>query len=118
MYYIQTLRNELSTTKAYSLTNYTEDDIVDKHVDFTAKQNILPDGDQLKVPTMHWIPKLHKNPYKQRFIANSSVCSTTKLSKLLTSGLTSIKNHVIKMNETIYERSGKNCFWSIKIQMK
>ena len=87
---------------------------MDKHVDFTAKQNILPDGDQRKVPTMHWIPKLHKNPYKQRFIANSSVCSTTKLSKLLTSGLTSIKNHVIKMNETIYERSGKNCFWSIK----
>ena len=52
--------------------------------------------------------------YKVRFIANSSSCTTTELSKLLTSCLTSIKNHVIKYCEKVYERSGKNLFWSIK----
>ena len=41
-------------------------------------------------------------------------CTTTKLSKLLTSCLTTIKNHVIKYCEKVYERSGKNLFWSIK----
>ena len=30
---------------------------------------------------MHWIPKLHKTPYKARFIAGSRTCITTKLSK-------------------------------------
>ena len=39
---------------------------------------------------------------------------TTELSKLLTSCLTIIKHHVIKYCEKVYERSGKNLFWSIK----
>ena len=32
----------------------------------------------------------------------------------LTSCLTAIKNHVIKYCTTVYERNGKNLFWSIK----
>ena len=55
-----------------------------------------------------------KIPYKARFIANSSSCTTTELSKLLTSCLTA----VIKYCEKVYERSGKNLFWSIKISGK
>ena len=35
-------------------------------------------------------------------------------SKLLTSCLTAVKNHVIRYCEEVYERSGKNLFWSIK----
>ena len=38
----------------------------------------------------------------------------TELSKLLTSCLTAVKKHVIKYCEKVYERSGKNLFWSIK----
>ena len=37
---------------------------------------------------MYWLPKLHKRPYKARFISNSSSCTTTELSKLLISCLT------------------------------
>ena len=51
---------------------------------------------------------------KHLFIANSSSCTTTELSKLLTSCLTAVKNHVIRYCEKVYERSGKNLFWSIK----
>ena len=63
-------------------------------------------------PTMYWLPKLHKRPYKASFIANSSSCTTTEISKLFTSCLTAIK--AIKYCETVYERSGKNMFWPIK----
>ena len=49
-----------------------------------------------------------------RFIANSSSCTTTELSKLLTSCLTVIKKHVIKYCDKVFERSGRNLFWSIK----
>ena len=52
--------------------------------------------------------------YKARFIANSSSCTTTELSKLLTSCLTAVKKHVIKYCKKVYERSGKNLFWYIK----
>ena len=53
-------------------------------------------------------------PYKARFIANSSACTTTELFILLTSCLTAIKKHVIKYCTTVYERNGKKIFWSIK----
>ena len=33
---------------------------------------------------------------------------------LLTSSLTAVKKHVIKYCEKVYERSGKNLFWSNK----
>ena len=62
---------------------------------------------------MYWLPKLHKRLYKARFIANSSSSTTTELSKLLTSCLTAVKNHVIRYCEKVYERSGKNLVWSI-----
>ena len=59
---------------------------------------------------MYWLPKLHKRSYKARFIENSS----SELSKVLTSCLAAVKNHVIRYCEKVYERSGKNLFWSIK----
>ena len=83
-----------------------------------AKFGLFVDEDHGKLPTLYWLPKLHKRPYKSRFIANSSACTTTELSILLTSCLTAIKNHVIKYCTTVYERNGKILFWSIKIQVK
>ena len=41
-----------------------------------------------------------------------------QLSKLLTSCLTAVKKHVIKYCEKVYERSGKNYFGLLKIQVK
>ena len=60
------------------------------------------------------LPKLHKNPYKSRFISNSSHCSTTILSKHITSALTAVKDHAIKYSETAFSNSKVNYFWSIK----
>ena len=69
---------------------------------------------QDRLPTLYWLPKLHKQPYKARFIANSSSCMTTVLSKLLTSCLTAVKKHWIRYYDTVYERDGINYFLSIK----
>ena len=80
-----------------------------------AKFGLFVDEDHSKLPTLYWLPKLHKQPYKSRFIANSIACNTTKLSILLTSCLTAIKNHVIKNCTTFFERNDKNLFWYIKI---
>ena len=78
-----------------------------------AKFGLCVGDDHSKLPTLSWLHKLHKRPYKSRFIANSSACTTTELSILLTSFLALIKNHVIKYCTTVYERNGKNLFWSI-----
>ena len=55
--------------------------------------------DQEKPPAFYLLAKLQKELYKTRFIANSSSYTTTELSKLLTSCLTTIENHLIKILE-------------------
>ena len=82
------------------------------HIDTLTKINVKID--KCELPTFYWLPKLHKNPFKSRFISNSSHCSTTILSKHITSALTAIKDHVIKYSETAFSNSNVNYFWSIK----
>ena len=67
-----------------------------------AKLGMFVDEDHSKLPPLYWLPKLHKRAFKSRFIANSSSCTTTEWSILLTSCLTAIKNLVIKYCSTVY----------------
>ena len=91
-----------------TLTYFDETSIVDSHrCHMAAKFGLLVDEDHCKLSTLYWLPKLNKRPYKSRFIAYSSVCTTTELSFLLTSYLTAIKNHVIKYCTTVDERNGQ-----------
>ena len=61
-----------------------------------------------------WIPKLHKTPYKERYIAGSSTCSTKKLSIHLTKIMSAVKEAQQKYCETVYSRSGINHMWILK----
>ena len=106
---MNTLKQELNGTKANEETSIDEKSVVNSHsneihnkfaVDLKERQDTLP--------TMYWLPKLHKIPYKARSIANSSSCTTTEISKLLTSCLTAVKAKVIKYCETVKGR-GKIC---------
>ena len=88
LYYINTLKQELGSTKTYERISTDESSIVNTHsIDITAKFAVSIKEKQDRLPTLYWLPKLHKRPYKARFIANSSSCTTTILSKLLTSCL-------------------------------
>ena len=84
------------------------------YIRFGVRFVVSVDEDQERFPTFYWLPKLHKQPYKSRFIANYSLCTTAELSKLVSSCLATIKNHVIENCEKVCERSGKNLFWPIK----
>ena len=63
---------------------------------------------------IYWIPKMHKNPYKHRFITGSTKCFTKPLSLLLKKLLTHIKQGLQKYCETAYSRSGVNQMWFLK----
>ena len=79
MYFINTLKRELVDTDAYKqLPSFSERVVVDGHCCHSALHlAVKAKEDQPKVPTLNWLPKLHNNPYKARFIANSSSCKTT-----------------------------------------
>ena len=115
LHYVYTLKQELDGTRAYLETDTDEISVVNANLnDLLVKFSVCVNECQDKLSTMYRLPKLHKRPHTARFIANSSSCTTTELSKLLTSCLTAIKSHVIRYCETVYETSNKNWFWSIK----
>ena len=115
LHYVNTLKQELDGTRAY-LETHTEMSVVNALLnDLPVKFSVCVNEGQDKLPTMYWLPKLHKRPNKARFIANSSSCTTIELSKLLTSCLTAIKSHVIRYCETVYETSNKIGFAQSKI---
>ena len=92
MHYIDTLKQELSGTKADEQTSEKEKSVINHHIFQNATRfGVSVDEDQERLPTFYWLPKLQKQPYRSRIIANSSSCTTTELSKLLTSCRTTIK---------------------------
>ena len=92
LYNINTLERELVDTNSYKKQpSLSERVIVDGHGCHTALNfSVKAKENQDRFPVLYWLPKLHKKPYKARFIANSSSCTTTELSKLLTSCLTAV----------------------------
>ena len=66
------------------------------------------------LPYLYWTPKLHKVPFKNHFIAGSSKCTTKDLSCLLTKVLTTVKDGLIRYNNTKASRNGVNSMWIVK----
>ena len=61
--YINTFKRELVETNAYKLQpSLSERAVVDGHDCHTALHfSVKPKENQDKVPTLYWLPKLHKN---------------------------------------------------------
>ena len=75
----------------------------------------IPSGKESEdLPYLYWIPKPHKTPYNERYIAGSSTCSTKELSIHLTNILSAVKEGQQKYCETVYSRSGINHMWILK----
>ena len=52
-----------------------EEKIVHEHISFLNKYNITLEANDELLPSLYWLPKLHKDLYKFRFIAASSHCT-------------------------------------------
>ena len=118
-YYVDILIEELGLhllpgNPTYNLKDFSASDVFDNHKSVLTSFGIQTTDEELDLPYIYWIPKMHKNPYKHRFIAGSSKCSTKPLSILLTKLLTHIKQGLQKYWETSYTRSGVNQMWILK----
>ena len=61
LHYINTLKQELSGTKAYKETSEEEKSVVNDHCNHLAlKFSVCVKDRQDRLPTMYWLPKLHK----------------------------------------------------------
>ena len=69
---------------------------------------------QLHIYSINLPPKLHKVPFKHRFIAGSSKYTTKDLSCLLTKVLTTVQDGLIRYCNTKASRNGVNSMWIVK----
>ena len=98
----------------YQPVNETEDDIINSHCQImTTEFNITVSNDNRCIPKIFWNPKLHKTPYKARFIAGASKCTTKQLSVYVNKALKVVRDYFSKYCSTLYKNSGVNCNWSI-----
>ena len=81
-------------------TNIAIDDsfetIAKSHNQFITSVGLEMSEEDQNLLNLYWTPKLHKSPYKHRFIAGFSKCTTKDLSCLLTKVLSTIKDGLVK----------------------
>lgn len=75
--------------------------------------NVQVEDKNLRLARIFWNPKLHKNPYKARFIAGARFCVTKQLNVQVNCCLKLLRKYFKKYCEAIYNNSGINMFWSI-----
>ena len=97
-----------------NLTVMSKDEILQNHHSVMLAFRISLPEEDTALPKLYWIPKLHKNPYKQRYIAGPAKCSTKPLSQILTRILTAVKKGLQKYCDTAYFRSGVNQISTLK----
>ena len=95
-----------------NLTAMSKDEILQNHRSVMLTFGISLPEEGIDLPKLYWIPKLHKNPYKQRYFA--AKWSAKPLSQILTRILTSVKQGLQKYCYTAYARSGVNQMWILK----
>ena len=111
MYYIDSFKHELVDTNVYKLQpSLSEWGVVDGHGCHTTLYfGVKVKENQDKVPMLYRLPKLHKNLRS---------CTTTELSKLLTSCLTAVKNMLSSTMKRYIRDPVKIYLGLLKIQVK
>ena len=108
------INNNTSGNTTYKPNSVDKDEILANHRSFMTSLNIPSGKESEELPYLYWIPKLHKTPCKERYIAGSSTCSTKELSIHLTKILSAVKEGQQKYCETVYSCSGINHMWILE----
>ena len=119
-YYVDVLLKELGleneASNTYKLiTNLSMLDVVKQHIqELNEMFGIKVTNDMQALPDIYWLPKLHKDPIKHRFIIASKLCTVKKLSKDITSIFKLAYEQVETYNNKARVFSGINAFWVIQ----
>ena len=92
----------------YNLTAMSKDEILQNHHSMMLTFGISLQEEDIDLPKLYWIPKLHKNSYKQRYIAGSAKCSNKPFSEILTRILAADREGLQKYCDRSYARNGVN----------
>ena len=113
-YHTDTLGKELgindinSNNPTYIPRGDSFETIVKSRKQFITSVGLEMSEEDQNLPDLYWTHKLHKSPYKHRFIAGSSKCTTKDLSCLFTKLLSTTKDGLMRYCNTKTSRNGVN----------
>ena len=110
---------QLIGNDVYSPCTVEESDVVKRHerVCVQMTKNSIADEDK-KLPVLHALPKMHKTPYKYRFIAGARNCSTRSVALVLQKSLKLLRDHVRNYCDVVCSRKGFCVFWSVESSLQ
>lgn len=98
----------------YKPTSETREELLTQHLALNKRYTKIRDDNESKLPIIYPIPKLHKNPYKFRFIAAAVTSSMKPTSILLDRILKHMKQHMENYTRRVLKTTGINAWYTIK----
>ena len=119
--YFQILKKELGFKNntvegndVYETTNFNEEDLIKKHKAILKDFGIKLTRTNNYIPNLYWTAKLHKTPYKARFIAGAAKSTLKQLSKELALVLKAVKGRFRNYCYKIKVNTGYTVYWSVE----
>ena len=117
-YYVEVILREIGIlgerSSTYSISERCKAEIIDENINYNKLLHLNNDDKDHTLPSMYWLPKLHKNPTKARFIIASKFCSTKPLSQ----AVSKIFGFIYKQVESFHTKakflSNYNKFWVLQ----
>lgn len=90
------------------------DNVINKHSEYLQKNFKLKVSQDIQVlPSIYWVPKLHQNSTKSRFIIPFPVSSLKPLTKSITTGSKVVFAIVQNYSDKCRYFPGGNTFWAV-----
>ena len=100
----------------YSPVKDKTEDIVDRHFkEMLERFCVKCSSEDCVLPSIFWIPLLHKSPFKLVLIEGARHCTTRRLSVLIIQNLLFVRDNFNKYCNAIQRNSGYNFFWSTSV---
>ena len=117
-YYVEVILREIGIqghgSDTYERTDRCKEEIVDDNREYSKRLGYSLSKKELDLPTMYWIPKMHKNPVKHRFIVASKSCSTKQLSTAVSNTFKLIHRQTENFHRNSKFDANYNKFWVIQ----
>ena len=98
----------------YELIKKSSSEIVNSHKATLSEYDLPLKEDMNCLPTIYWIPKMHKTPVGERFIIASPKCSLKPLLKDITSILKLFQKQIESFHDKNRVWVGVSNFWIIQ----
>ena len=117
-YYVEVILKEIGQigdgNSTYEKSSRTVEDVVEDNVMYSERLGLEVEDREKDLPSMYWIPKMHKDPPGARFIIASKQCSTKKISKSVSSVFKLMYSQIENFHKKAKFLSNYNKFWVLQ----